>query len=88
MENKRDLIVVEDGDVFFGTREQFANSFFSNADDYQIKDWCKNHDWKLEILPSEFKLKVKTNEMEEGWEERRDIAIKMIDDFLDEMDND
>jgi hypothetical protein len=33
-------IIVEDGVLFEGTREQFMDCFFSNADDMQIKDCC------------------------------------------------
>lgn len=42
-------IIVEDGDMFEGTRLQFMNSFFSNADDEQIKKWCSQHGFKLKI---------------------------------------
>lgn len=42
-------IIVEDGDVFQGTREQFMDCFFSNADDGEIKDWCFDNGWTLSI---------------------------------------
>jgi hypothetical protein len=42
-------IVIENGDIFEGTREQFMNCFFSNADDEEIKNWCFSNGWKLEI---------------------------------------
>ncbi len=42
-------ILVENGDMFDGTREQFMNCFFSNADDEQIKIWCIENDWSLTI---------------------------------------
>lgn len=42
-------IIVENGDMFEGTREQFANCFFTNADDEEITDWCFDNDWKLTI---------------------------------------
>lgn len=44
-----DWIVVENGDIFEGTREQFMNCFFSNANDEEIKDWCFDYGWKLKI---------------------------------------
>lgn len=36
MEQETDIILVENGDVFEGTREQFANCFFNNAPNDQI----------------------------------------------------
>ena len=42
-------IIVENGDMFDGTREQFMDCFFSNADNEEIKDWCMQHGWKLKI---------------------------------------
>jgi hypothetical protein len=44
-----DWIIVENGDLFEGTREEFMDCFFSNADDETIKDWCFDHGYKLEI---------------------------------------
>ena len=42
-------IIIENGDLFEGTREQFMGCFFSNASDEQIKDWCLFYGWKLKI---------------------------------------
>ena len=42
-------IVVENGDMFEGTREQFMDCFFSNANDEEIKSWCFDNGWKLKI---------------------------------------
>ena len=42
-------ILVENGDVFEGSRGQFTDCFFTNADDEEIKDWCFDNGWKLEI---------------------------------------
>lgn len=42
-------ILVENGDIFEGTREQFMDCFFSNAYDEVIKDWCFDNGWKLII---------------------------------------
>jgi len=44
-----DRILVEEGEMFDGTREQFADCFFSNADDKQITDWCFDNGWSLKI---------------------------------------
>lgn len=42
-------IIIENGDIFEGTREQFMDCFFSNASDEQIKDWCSFYGWKFKI---------------------------------------
>ena len=44
-----DRIIVENGELFDGTREQFMNCFFSNADDDEIKNWCSGYGWSLKI---------------------------------------
>lgn len=61
--NLETIILVEDGDVFDGTREQFMDCFFSNASDYQIQDWCESYEWSLsingeEILKKGIKIKL------------------------------
>ncbi len=47
--NLETLIEVENGDMFIGTRKQFMNCFFSNANDDEIKDWCVDNGWLLKI---------------------------------------
>jgi hypothetical protein len=42
-------IIVDNGIMFEGTREQFMDCFFSNADDEEIKDWCFDNGNKLKI---------------------------------------
>jgi hypothetical protein len=42
-------ILVENGDMFEGTREQFQNCFFTNAYDSEIEDWCRQEGWSLKI---------------------------------------
>jgi hypothetical protein len=44
-----DIILVENGEMFEGTRGQFKDCFFSNADDEQINDWCFDNGWSLNI---------------------------------------
>ena len=48
-ELETDNILVENGDMFDGTRSQFRDSFFDNADNFQIEDWCKTNEWTLSI---------------------------------------
>lgn len=47
--NLETWIVVDNGDMFEGTREQFMDCFFSNADDEQIKNWCLKNGHSLKI---------------------------------------
>jgi len=42
-------IVIESGDVFEGTLDQFKDCFFSNADVDSIRKWCKDQDFSCEI---------------------------------------
>jgi len=42
-------ILVENGDMFDGTREQFMDCFFTNANDEEITDWCNDNGWLLSI---------------------------------------
>jgi hypothetical protein len=50
-ERPEDKILVEDGEMFEGTRDMFRDCFFDfdNAHDDQIIDWCKSMDLSLEI---------------------------------------
>ena len=41
-ETPDDRILVEDGELFEGTRDMFRDCFFDNAHDDQIIDWCKS----------------------------------------------
>lgn len=47
--NLDDIIIVENGDMFEGTRGQFTDCFFINATDEQITGWCVENDWSLTI---------------------------------------
>lgn len=42
-------IIINGGDVFIGTREEFANKFGMIASDAEIKDWCFDYGYKLTI---------------------------------------
>lgn len=48
-ETDDDTILVADGDMFEGTRLQFRNCFFDNANNGVIIDWCAENGWKLSI---------------------------------------
>jgi len=37
------IYVIDDGETFEGTLEQFQNCFFSNADEEMIKYWCEHN---------------------------------------------
>jgi len=42
-------IIIDDGETFDGTLEQFKDSYFDNADENSIAEFCETHGWKLEI---------------------------------------
>ena len=45
--------------MFDGSREQFANCFFSNAHNEQITEFCSDHNVTLEINGKKNTLKIK-----------------------------
>lgn len=47
--NGMDIIIVDGGEVFEGTREQFQDAFFSNASDEEIENWCHDNGFSLDI---------------------------------------
>ncbi len=49
LELQNDRILVDNGDMFEGSRDQFRDCFFDNADNENIIGWCKDNGWKLEI---------------------------------------
>lgn len=50
-----DIIIIDNGDVFEGTKDQFADCFFSNVTYSNIKKWCKQNGFSFKI--KERKLK-------------------------------
>lgn len=44
------LIEIEDGDLFFGTREQFMDCFLMNSDDLNIKSWALKNGYSCNIF--------------------------------------
>ena len=44
-----DIIIVDNGVMFEGTREQFKDCFFSNATNSEITDWCFDNGLALKI---------------------------------------
>lgn len=49
IEDDEDRILVENGDMFDGTRDQFKDNYFTNANNAEIKDWCFENGWSLSI---------------------------------------
>jgi len=47
-------IVIDDGDMFEGTRAEFMDCFFANADDDEIADWCLAEGCTLKINGKQF----------------------------------
>jgi hypothetical protein len=52
---KTTIIMIDKGELFIGTREQFANCFFSNAEDEVILGWAKEQGFHVEFLETEAK---------------------------------
>jgi len=48
-EKNTDRILVENGDMFDGTRDMFEDCFFTNSNNNEIKDWCECNGWSLTI---------------------------------------
>jgi len=42
--------IIDNGDLFDGTVEQFQDCFFSNADEYTVRDWCESEGYILEVI--------------------------------------
>jgi len=42
--------IIDNGEMFDGTVEQFQDCFFSNADEDTVRDWCNNMDYNLEVI--------------------------------------
>lgn len=60
-EYEDDKILVENGDMFDGTREQFMDCYFSNASNNNIMDWCFDQGFNLSINGEDmFKKKKQT----------------------------
>lgn len=62
-----ETIIIDDGDTFEGSLEQFEDAFFSNATKENIVDFCKSNNMKLEfstINPCKEKQDVHFKQME------------------------
>ncbi len=49
LELDTDIILVDNGDIFEGSRAQFRDCFFDNASNEEIIDWCNASLWSLTI---------------------------------------
>lgn len=47
--DEKTLILIDDGETFFGTIKQFKDCFFYNADEETIKIWARQHGYKVEF---------------------------------------
>ena len=43
-------IIINNGDMFEGTLEQFEDCFFPNANLESIRIWCEDNKFELEIV--------------------------------------
>lgn len=42
-------IVIENGEIFEGDENHFADCFFTNVSEETVRGWCAGHGWKVEI---------------------------------------
>lgn len=49
MEKQTDIIRIESGYMFEGTRELFRNCYFDNATNEEILSWCKQSNMTFEV---------------------------------------
>lgn len=42
-------IVVENGDIFEGNEDHWADCFFTNVSEETVREFCKNHNLKVVI---------------------------------------
>ncbi len=54
IEKDTDNIIIANGDMFSGTREQFTETYFPNATNQKIKSWCIKN--KLMLKINKFKI--------------------------------
>ncbi len=50
MEKKIKKIILDGGETFEGTVDQFRDCFFDNAEEEVIRDWAEKENMKLEII--------------------------------------
>lgn len=43
------MYIINDGNMFYGTVDDFKDCFFDNANDETISDWCEEMGFTLEI---------------------------------------
>lgn len=48
-ESNTDTIKINDGVIFDGTRDQFADCFFTNANNEEILSWCEENNFSFSV---------------------------------------
>lgn len=69
------IYIVDDGQVFYGTFEQFQDVFLwdDNCDELAMKDFCDKHDMSFVVIDGDI-LDFKSMTIEEG----NDAILKQI----------
>lgn len=47
------IYLIDDGNLFQGTLDQFRACFFSNADEEMIRNWCNEQGFTLRVIDNE-----------------------------------
>lgn len=76
--NDLDIIIVDDGGVFEGTRQQFEENFFTNADDESIRAWCHANHYSLSINPCSPPIGTHSDDDEEENEETHNKQVDIV----------
>ena len=48
--------IIDGGAIFYGTLDQFKNCFFSNANEWMIREWCDERGYSLIVSPKIHKI--------------------------------
>lgn len=48
-ESNNDIIKINNGEIFDGTRDQFADCFFTNANNEEILNWCEKNNFSFSV---------------------------------------
>ena len=75
------LYIVERGNLFYGTAEQWKDVFFSNVSDEAVEQFCRDKGWSLHMIeeePIDFISILTIDECEEAIAEQLKRATKVV----------
>lgn len=78
--------IINGGDIFEGTIEQFQDCFFSNATEETIKQWCKDNNYVLNIVYEAEEVDKKLAFYRQGYFFFEKNLIQMLEAIVDLVD--